>query len=437
MIDKNKRKLRIQAVLAIAGLLIVSLIAACQELEGSPPIGQNPSIEAEGLKIGAILPYTGSLAEVGQPMIEVLPLLIDQVNACDGVNDQSVRLTVEDDQSQSDRAATVMTKLAEIDQVDVAIVGFASSTSHQVLDIAVENRIPVISPATTSSILTDLVKQKKFQGFWARTVPSDTYQARALAKLAIKRRFRNISTVVVNNSDGISFEQAFTQAFEALGGSVLNKNNPVRYDPAADDLTYEALDAFSPFEGTPNAVIAALDTKGGALLLNSAYELGLTDDTPILLAGNIQPRSLLETVGQTYDGRSVLSRALGAVPRASGPALNNLTDLWKQQIGGTPGAYVAHTWDAAALLMLAAQAANSNDGEVIRSQFQFVANPPGIEVTNICTGLKLLKSGQDIDYQGAGSNLDLDENGDVVGNYDVWTVNDEGEVEVVEQITLD
>lgn len=436
-LHKNSSKRRFYAILIMIGLAIAALTTACQELEGSSSVVQNPPIETEGLKIGAILPYTGSLAKVGQPMIEVLPLLIDQVNACDGVNEQSVRLIVEDDQSQPDRAAAAMTKLAETEQVDVAIVGFASGTSHQALDLAVENRIPTISPATTSPIFTELAKQKELQGFWARTVPSDTYQARALAKLAIKRRFRTISTVVVDNSDGISFEQAFTQAFESLGGSVLNKDNPIRYDPEADNLTYEALSAFSPYGNTPSAVIAALDTKGGALLLNSAYELGLTEDTPILLAGNIQPRSLLEDIDKTYDGSAVLAGALGAVPRASGPALNNLTDLWKQQIGGTPGAFVAHTWDAAALLMLAAQAANSNDGEVIRSQFQFVANPPGIEVTNICTGLKLLKSGQDIDYQGAGSNLDLDENGDVVGNYDVWTVNDEGEVEVVEQITLD
>jgi len=434
---KNFSKRCFYAVLVMIGLAIAPVITACQELGTGAPIIQNPPIETEGLKIGAIFPYTGSLAKVGQPMIEVLPLLIDQVNACGGVNDQSVRLIVEDDQSQPSIAATAMTKLAEGEQVDVAIMGFASGTSYQALEIAVENRIPVISPATTSPVFTELSKQKELQGFWARTVPSDTYQARALAKLAIKRRLRTISTIVVDNSDGISFAQAFTQAFESLGGSVLNKDNPIRYNPEANNLSYEALNAFSPYEGSPNAVVAALDPKGGALLLNTAYDLGLTEDIPVLLAGNIQPRSLIEDISKTHDSASVLAGALGAVPRASGPALNNLNDLWKQQIGGTPRALVAHTWDAAALLMLAAQAANSNDGEVIRSQFQFVANPPGIEVTNICTGLKLLKSGQDIDYQGAGSNLDLDENGDVVGDYDVWTVNDEGEIEVVEQITLD
>lgn len=440
MINKRNSKLCTLALLALAALTI-TLITACQELEGSPASPTSPTSPnvnmSEGLRLGAVLPYTGSLAEIGQPMIEVLPLLIDQVNACGGVNDQSVRLVVEDDLSQPNTAASAMTRLADPAKVDVAVVGFVNSNSRKVLDIAVQNGIPVISPATTSPVFTEWAKKNVFEGFWARTVPSDTYQARALAKLAIKRRFRTVSTVVINNNDGISFEQAFVKAFEALGGTVLNKEAPTRYSPTADDLSYEALEAFSPYEGSPDAVIAALDASGGVRLLSAAYGLGLTEGTPILLAGNIQPRSLLEEIGKAYDGESVLAGTLGAVPRASGPALNNLTDLWKRQVGGNPGAFVAHTWDAAALLMLAAQSANSNDGDVIKSQLQFVANPPGIEVTNICTGLKLLKTGQDIDYQGAGSNLDLDDNGDVVGNYDVWMVNDEGQVEVVEQITLD
>jgi neutral amino acid transport system substrate-binding protein len=451
ILNKSKGKPCTLAVLALAGLFAVFLIAACQELEGTPglpitdnsagnppdTITDNSAVEATGLKLGAVLPYTGSLADVGQPMIEVLPLLIDQVNTCGGVNDQRVSLVVKDDLSQPNGAAAAMTNLAEAEGVDVAIVGFLNSTSRKALDIAVKNQILTISPATTSPVFTEWAKKKAFQGFWARTVPSDTYQARALARLAINRRFRRVSTLVVNNDDGISFEQSFVKAFEALGGTVMNKTDPTRYNPATDNFNYTALTAFSPDLDPPDAVVAALDPQGGPRLLSAAYNLELTEDTPILLAGNVQPRSLLETVGKAYTDKSILAGTLGAVPRASGPALNNLTELWKQQMGGTPGALVAHTWDAGALLLLAAQAANSNDGNVIKSQLQSVANPPGIEVTNICTGLKLLKSGQDIDYQGAGSNLDLDENGDVVGNYEVWMMNDEGEIEVVEQIRLD
>jgi neutral amino acid transport system substrate-binding protein len=112
--------------------------------------------------------------------------------------------------------------------------------------------------------------------------------------------------------------------------------------------------------------------------------------------------------------------------------------LWKQREGrSNPGVFVPHTWDALALLMLSAQAAGSTDGAAIRDQMRLVANPPGIEVTNICTGLKLVESGQDIDYQGASGSVNLDENGDVVGSYDIWSVNDQGKIEVINQIRLE
>ena len=92
------------------------------------------------------------------------------------------------------------------------------------------------------------------------------------------------------------------------------------------------------------------------------------------------------------------------------------------------GAYAAHSWDAAALLVLAAQASGKNTGEGIQSKISAVANGPGEVVTDVCEGLKLLKSGKPINYQGASGNVDLDENGDVIGSYDIWTVKDDGTI---------
>jgi neutral amino acid transport system substrate-binding protein len=394
--------------------------------------------QAEGLKIGAVMSYTGEFARTGQPMIEALPLLVDQVNACGGVNGESVSLVVEDDQSQPQLVAPALDKLIQVDQVDVAVVGFVPSSTPEGLDNAVQNQIPVISPGTTSPAFTEWSSQGRFNGFWARTSPSSTHQAAALARMAIDRRYRNISLVVVDNEDGIRFEQAFISHFEKLGGTILNKENPNRYNPQNEFLNTAALNAFYPFGGTPDAVIAAIDPQGGALLLRTAYDLGATGGTQLILANSFQPRSLVERVGTTFDGKPVLAGSMGTSPGASGLALDTFTTLWKQREGrSNPGVFVPHTWDAVALLVLAAQAAGSNDGEAIRDQLRLVANPPGIEVTNICTGLKLLESGQDIDFQGASGSVNLDENGDVVGSYDIWSVSDQGKVEVIHQLRLE
>ena len=86
-------------------------------------------------------------------------------------------------------------------------------------------------------------------------------------------------------------------------------------------------------------------------------------------------------------------------------------------------------------MTLAAQAAKENTGVGIAGKFVKSLIGPGTEVTDVCEGLKLLKEGKKINYQGASGNVDVDANGDVVGVYDVWTVGDDGKIKVIDKVT--
>jgi neutral amino acid transport system substrate-binding protein len=85
--------------------------------------------------------------------------------------------------------------------------------------------------------------------------------------------------------------------------------------------------------------------------------------------------------------------------------------------------------------MLAAQAAQTNTGEGIQSKIREVAGSPGTAVGDPCQALELIKKGEEIDYQGASGNVDIDENGDVLGIYDVWTVKEDGSLEIIDKVT--
>ena len=86
-------------------------------------------------------------------------------------------------------------------------------------------------------------------------------------------------------------------------------------------------------------------------------------------------------------------------------------------------------------MMLAAEAADVNTGEGIKSNILEVANAPGTEVSDPCEAMELVRQGEDINYQGASGNVDIDANGDVVGGYDVWQVNEDGSLAVIDNIT--
>jgi neutral amino acid transport system substrate-binding protein len=365
-------------------------------------------------------------------MVGSVPLLVQTVNACDGVNGQPVTLVEVDDQTDPRSGAAGMTKLATVDKVAGVVGSFASSVSTAAISIAVPNQVMLVSPGSTSPAFTEKAQKGDFKGFWARTAPPDTYQALALAQLANKKGFKRVSTVVINNDYGVGFERAFVQAFEKLGGTVINKNKPVRYDPKAQTFDTEAAAAFA---GKPDAVVAVLYAETGSLLLKTAYQQGLTEGVQILLTDGVKSPTFPEQVGRGSDGTYLLTGALGTVPGSDGKALADFNKLWQEKKGGSPGEYAPQAWDAAALLVLAAQAAKENTGVGISSKIREVANAPGTEVTDVCEGLKLLQEGQDINYQGASGNVDVDANGDVVGVYDVWTVGGDGKITVIDQVS--
>jgi neutral amino acid transport system substrate-binding protein len=399
----------------------------------SPPPTPNAGQAGEGLKLGALVPTTGDLSSIGQNMPIAAKLAVDTINACGGVNGQSVTLITEDSQTDPVAGSAAMTKLAEVDRVAGVVGAFASSVSTAALDVAVRNQIMLISPGSTSPVFTERAKKGEFNGFWARTAPPDNYQAQALATLANKQGFNNVSTVVINNDYGVAFEQEFDRAFTKLGGKVLNQNRPVRYDPKATTLDSEAAAAFG---NKPDAVAAVLYAETGSLLLQAAFKQGLSEGVTVLLTDGVYSEDFTTQVGKTADGTSIIAGALGTVPGADGQALASFTSLWKEQTGGKDvTAFVPHTWDATVLLMLAAEAAGNNTGEGIKSKIREVAGGTGTEVTEPCQAIELIRQGEDINYQGASGNVDIDENGDVVGVYDVWKVKPDGTLEVIDKVT--
>jgi neutral amino acid transport system substrate-binding protein len=154
-----------------------------------------------------------------------------------------------------------------------------------------------------------------------------------------------------------------------------------------------------------------------------------------MLTDGVKSAGFPAKVGKSGDGKFIATGAIGTVPGADGEALKALTDLWQSKRNQPPGEYVPQAWDATALLVLAAQAAKANTGVGIQSKITEVANAPGTEVADVCEGLKLLREGKDINYQGASGNVDIDQNGDVVGVYDVWQVSANGKLTTIDKVT--
>jgi len=425
--------------LALLATVTTIWIVACQPSTPSTDSNTAPTSTGSGgggvkesLRLGALLPITGDLSSIGAPMIKSIDFLVETVNKCGGVLGKPIAYFKEDDRTDPPAGAEAMTKLVKVDNVGAVIGSFASSVSTAALAIAVPNKVVMISPGSTSPVFTERAKKGEFKGYWNRTAPPDTYQALALANLAYKKGARKVATLVINNDYGVGFEKAFVVAFEKLGGTIVNKIKPTRYDPKATTFEAEAKGAFG---SKPDAVAAILYPDSGGAVIKAAFEQGLTKDVKILLTDGVKTEDFPKLIGNTPEGKLILAGAIGTVPGADGKSLAEFTKSYKEKTGQDLGAFVPHSYDAAALVAIAAEAAKDGTGDGIKSKMREVANAPGQEVSDVCEAIKLVKAGTDIDYQGASGNVDLDEYGDVKGSYDVWEVQPDGKITVIDRVS--
>ncbi len=388
--------------------------------------------KGNGLKIGSLFSSTGDLASIAQPLPNAVKLAVDTVNGCGGINGAPVTVVSEDDQSDPSAGSAAMTKLTAVDKVAGVVGAFGSGISTAAATIAVQNKAMIISPGSTSPVFTDRAKKGEYKGYWARTAPPDTYQAQAMAQLAIKKGFKKVATIAINNDYGIGFEKEFVASFKKLGGTVTNEAKPTHYDPKGISFTSEVR---AIFEGKPQAIAALVYPDTGSIILKDAYEQGLSKGVTIMLPDGAYSPKFPDQVGKTKDGKFIIDGAIGTVPGAHGKALDDFNKQWTAT-GKPLTPYLQHTWDATALMLLAAQAAKTNTGEGIASKIREVSSGTGEEVGDLCKAITLLKAGKQINYQGASGNVDIDAQGDVVGTYDIWQVQSDGTLKTIDKVNI-
>lgn len=134
--------------------------------------------DSKTIKIGVILPLSGSLSNYGSSTLNGIQMAIDEINQAGGIGNRTIALDIRDNESNYSKTIEVGSQLAESDVL--TILGANSSALTRALgNKAVEKKIPVITPSATNTMLTkDLVY------VW-RICFNDRDQGTALANFSI------------------------------------------------------------------------------------------------------------------------------------------------------------------------------------------------------------------------------------------------------------
>ncbi|MDD1748554.1 MAG: ABC transporter substrate-binding protein [Methanothrix sp.] len=409
--------------ITIALVLAVFLSGCVQKEE------DKGSMAAQGeVKIGVMQSLTGDLGSYGSSMTDAMKLAAKQVNANGGILGKQLMLLVEDDQTNNVAAVDAVNKLVKVDRVPVIVGATGSGPSMSIIDITTKSGVLQISSSNTGTEFSSYSDND----LYFRTASSDALQGAAMAKLAKELGYKTASTIVINNPYGVGFEDVFVKAFEGDGGRVLEK---VKYDPSQTlfDSEVQKLAA-----SKPDFIMMVSYPETGSLILRTAYEKGILKTVPWLLSEGLEAENLADLVGKDSSGNYIAAGLQGLTPdrSAGGRAYETFSKLYVEEYQKEPGIYCSNSYDALAVVALAMEQAKNATGRAIADNIRSVANPPGVEVSDLEEALKLVREGKDINYQGASGEITFDENGDVSGRYTVWTVAENGSIIYGEKMTV-
>ena len=180
--------------------------------------------------------------------------------------------------------------------------------------------------------------------------------------------------------------------------------------------------------GGPDLLTVVGYPEDGIQLFRDFYS-SYSDDTDILIPDGLRDPDLPGQVGND------MSNITGTAPAAGGPNQEAYNQLYEDEYGESPGVFSSQSYDSTAIGILANAAAGENSGPAIRDQIRNVCNPGGMEVgpSNFVEGVEAAANGEEIQYQGASSSTNFDENGDPASAaYATWQFTEDGGTETTD-----
>lgn len=382
----------------VTGVLtgIAILGASALVLTGCSTTSSSTPSKTLDLKIGTILPQTGSLATLGPPAIEATNLAVKDINAAKA----GIKLTItqKDSGDTSTNIATQSVTSLLSSGVSAIVGAESSSVSLTVIDQISKAGVVELSPANTSPTFSTYADN----GYYWRTAPSDVLQGKVLGQKVLKDGATKVAVIYQNDSYGTGLDTNVTKAITGGGGTVTQN---IAFDATnATNFTSEINTALA---SNPDALVVISFDQ----IKTIAQELATTGFDFKKFYGSDGNFGVIDP---SYTNADI------AGAQFTNPGVN-VTGSFKAKLDAqtkadgakplTAYSYAPESYDGIVLLALAALQGKKTDGATLKANLQSVSEG-GTKCTTFAKCAALIAQGKNIDYDGLSGPIDFASNGD-------------------------
>lgn len=308
--------------------------------------------DEDTIKIGLIVPLSGTSAYDGESAKNGAQVAVDMVNEDGGINGKKLELVVEDSESSPEKACSVAEKLISSDQVKILIGAFNSSSTGAVMPIAEEQKVPLITAISTSSDLT-----KQGNEWFFRAVGTSEYFIDSFVDTVLKKtKAKKVAYICENGDWGKNSVASFKAAAEKAGCETTEE----QLVNSEDSDLYTQLSAIK--NSKPDMIYAVSNLANAVRIAQQAKELGI--DVPIVGEGAWASGDFFDMAGDAAEG---IYGIVEYLPDVEGEMNEVFSKAYEKKAKKTPDKYAACEYNAVVVAADALKRATDiNDSEAIR-----------------------------------------------------------------------
>jgi branched-chain amino acid transport system substrate-binding protein len=326
----------------------------------------NPAASGDKVRIGVFMSTTGTTANFGISSVNGIKLAADEVNAAGGINGKQVELLIQDDRSDANEAATIVTKFVNQDQVHAILGEVASSRSIAAAPIAQNAQIPMLTPSSTNPEVT------RKGNFIFRSCFIDPVQGAAIAQFAAKSLGAKTAAIMVDRKNDYStgLEKVINETFTKLGGKITAVQS---YQEGDQDFNAQLT---SLKGGNPEVIFVPGYYNDVGLIAKQARDRGIT--VPLVGGDGWDSVQLYAIGGKALNGSYFTNHYS---PYDTDPKVQKFVNDYKSRYGNVPDALAATAYDAARIMFDAIKRSKSLGGNDIREALVATKDFPGVTGT--------------------------------------------------------